>query len=157
LARRVQEAMLPPEELDVHGPLRVVGYCRPATTCGGDWWSRHKMSGGRLLLVVADVTGHGIPSAMITANARGALEALAQTDEAPPSPEQVLRPIDRPIPAPHTPLMSCSAALVAPPHGLIEYANAGHNRPYVFHAAPNGDRSHRFDRASALGGGSGNW
>lgn len=70
LARQVQQAMLPPETLDEHGAMKVIGYCMPASSCGGDWWTYRKLSNGRMLLVVGDATGHGIHSAMIAATAR---------------------------------------------------------------------------------------
>ncbi|HEV7558485.1 MAG TPA: HAMP domain-containing protein, partial [Kofleriaceae bacterium] len=44
LARQVQQAMLPPQTLDHHGYLKVVGYCMPASSCGGDWWTYRKLS-----------------------------------------------------------------------------------------------------------------
>ena len=82
LARQVQQAMLPPTVLDQHGALKVVGYCKPASSCGGDWWMYRKLSNGRMLLVLGDATGHGIHSAMIAATARGAVEALAGSTSA---------------------------------------------------------------------------
>ena len=34
-----------------HGAFKVVGYCQPASSCGGDWWTYRKLSDGRMLLV----------------------------------------------------------------------------------------------------------
>ncbi len=133
LARQVQQAMLPPETLDTHGYLKVVGYCMPASSCGGDWWTYRKMSNGRMLLVVGDATGHGIHSAMIAATARGAVEALSAIDERLLTPEQVLRAIDSAIKqvGDHNVLMTAFAALFDSAAGILHYANAGQNFPYV--------------------------
>jgi serine phosphatase RsbU (regulator of sigma subunit) len=133
LAREVQQAMLPSEALDEHGSLKVVGYCMPASSCGGDWWTYRKLSNGRMLLVVGDATGHGIHSAMIAATARGAVEALSAIDERLLTPEQVLRAIDSAIRqvGDHNVLMTAFAAVFDSANGILHYANAGQNFPYV--------------------------
>lgn len=133
LARQVQQAMLPPATLDQHGPLKVVGYCMPASSCGGDWWTYRKLPGGRLLLVVGDATGHGLHSAMVAATARGAVEALAAIDERLLTPEQVLRAIDSGIRqlGENNVLMTAFAALFDSTTAVLHYANAGQNFPYV--------------------------
>jgi sigma-B regulation protein RsbU (phosphoserine phosphatase) len=133
LARQVQQAMLPPMNLDQHGYLKVIGYCQPASQCGGDWWMYRKLSGGRMLLVLGDATGHGIHSAMIASTARGAVEALAAVDERLLTPEQVLRAIDHAIRmvGEHNVLMTAFAAVFDSQNGALHYANAGQNFPYV--------------------------
>jgi len=133
LARQVQQAMLPPHTLDEHGNLKIVGYCMPASSCGGDWWTYRKLSNGRMLLVVGDATGHGIHSAMIAATARGAVEALSGIDERLLTPEQVLRAIDSAIRqvGDHNVLMTAFSAVFDSANGILHYANAGQNFPYV--------------------------
>ncbi len=133
LARQVQQAMLPPTQLDQHGYLKVIGYCMPASQCGGDWWMYRKLSAGRMLLVLGDATGHGIHSAMIASTARGAVEALAAVDERLLTPEQVLRAIDNAIRmvGEHNVLMTAFAAVFDSTNGALHYANAGQNFPYV--------------------------
>ncbi len=133
LARQVQQAMLPPHTLDQHGNLKVVGYCMPASSCGGDWWTYRKLANGRMLLVVGDATGHGIHSAMIAATARGAVEALSGIDERLLTPEQVLRAIDSAIRqvGDHNVMMTAFASVFDSANGILHYANAGQNFPYV--------------------------
>src|SRR5439155_3967939 len=133
LARQVQQAMLPPTVLDQHGYFKVVGYCMPASQCGGDWWMYRKLSGGRMLLVIGDATGHGIHSAMIAATARGAVEALAAVDERLLTPDQVLRAIDQAIRmvGEHNVLMTAFASVFDSANATLHYANAGQNFPYV--------------------------
>jgi sigma-B regulation protein RsbU (phosphoserine phosphatase) len=125
--------MLPPAHLDQHGYFKVIGYCMPASQCGGDWWMYRKLSNGRMLLVLGDATGHGIHSAMIAATARGAVEALAAVDERLLTPDQVLRAIDQAIAmvGEHNVLMTAFAAVFDSQTGVLHYANAGQNFPYV--------------------------
>jgi len=133
LARAVQQSMLPPSDLVRHGHVKIVGHCLPASSCGGDWWTFRALSGDRLLIVVGDATGHGLHSAMIAATARGAVEALAEVDERLLSPEQVLKSIDSAIRnvGDHNVQMTCFAAAIDPHAGILHYANAGQNFPYV--------------------------
>jgi serine phosphatase RsbU (regulator of sigma subunit) len=133
LARSVQQSMLPPSALERHEDLKVLGYCSPASSCGGDWWMYRKLSGGRMLLVVGDATGHGIHSAMIASTARGAVEALAELDEKLLVPEQVLRAVDSAIRnvGEHHVMMTAFAAVLDSRSGLLHYANAGQNFPYI--------------------------
>jgi phosphoserine phosphatase RsbU/P len=148
LARSVQESMIPNRHMIEHGDLRIVGYCEPATACGGDWWTLRKMSGDRALLAIGDVTGHGIPSAMVAATARGAVEALAKVDERLLTPEQVLSAIDSAIRGVGTQqlLMTCFAALIDPRRGVIQFSNAAHNFPYLLHV----DERHRVRDLAVL-------
>lgn len=140
LARAVQQAMLPPDTLDQHGYFKIVGYCQPASSCGGDWWTYHKLTNGRMLFVLGDATGHGIHSAMIAATARGAVEALAGIDERLLTPEQVLRAIDSAIRqvGDHNVLMTAFAAVFDSTNGVMHYANAGQNFPYVMRLGSSG-------------------
>ncbi len=133
LARSVQQSMLPPPEMVHHGNLKVVGYCEPATSCGGDWWTFRPMSGGRMLIVIGDATGHGVHSAILAGTARGAVEALAEVDERLLTPEQVLKSIDASIRnvGEHSLLMTAFAAVFDSQTGQVQYANAGQNFPYV--------------------------
>jgi serine phosphatase RsbU (regulator of sigma subunit) len=133
LARSVQQGMLPPPELVQHGNLKILGYCEPASTCGGDWWTYRRLSGGRLLMVIGDATGHGVHSAILAGTARGAVEALAEVDEKLLVPEQVLKSIDAAIRnvGEHSLLMTAFAAVFDSNTGVVAYANAGQNFPYV--------------------------
>lgn len=133
LARSVQELMSPPPSLHAAGPFRLAGRCQLAEQCGGDWWSYRALGGGRLLVVVGDVTGHGMPAAMIAATARGAVEALAMNEREPLTPHGVLDAIDRAIRdvSRQELLMTCFALVADPRAGVVDFANAGHCFPYV--------------------------
>jgi serine phosphatase RsbU (regulator of sigma subunit)/HAMP domain-containing protein len=172
LARDVQQGMLPPPDLVEHGELKVIGHCEPASSCGGDWWTFRRLSGGRLLIVIGDATGHGVHSAILAGTARGAVEALAAADERLLSPEQVLRSIDAAIRhvGEQALLMTAFAAILDPgtgaTAGTIRYANAGQNFPYLVHmeagrrlvdavviaasGTPLGDRAQQLDVRSGV-------
>lgn len=80
IAREVQQQLFPA------GPPALAGYdiagaSRPATATGGDYFDFIPTPGGRLLVVVGDVTGHGLGPALLMADARAYLRALAQTGQ----------------------------------------------------------------------------
>jgi sigma-B regulation protein RsbU (phosphoserine phosphatase) len=134
LARSVQGLMSPPPDPITIDDLTLAGHCEAATQCGGDWWHYRKLSGGRLLVVIGDVTGHGMPAAMIAATARGAVEALAVLDDDRVlTPTRVLDCIDHAIRDVGSAklLMTCFALVIAPAQRKVEFANAGHTFPYI--------------------------
>ena len=148
LARAVQQGMLPSAELVQHGEFKIVGHCEPASSCGGDWWTFRRLSGGRLLMVIGDATGHGVHSAILASTARGAVEALAEADERLLSPEQVLRSIDAAIRnvGEHRLMMTAFSAIFDSHAGTIRYANAGQNFPYLLHV----EADRRFDESTVI-------
>jgi serine phosphatase RsbU (regulator of sigma subunit) len=133
LARSVQELMSPPPDPISIDDMTLAGHCEAATQCGGDWWHYRRLSGGRLLVVIGDVTGHGMPAAMIAATARGAVEALSLLDDHDLTPTRVLDCIDRAIRDVGSAklLMTCFALIISPLEQHVDYANAGHTFPYI--------------------------
>ncbi|MEM9489792.1 MAG: HAMP domain-containing protein, partial [Myxococcota bacterium] len=74
VVRTIQETLVPPNDPVDYGFFNFAGYFQPASHCGGDWWTYHPLRDGKLLLVIGDVTGHGVPSAMITATAKASCD-----------------------------------------------------------------------------------
>ena len=63
----VQSWFLPEPGVHRAGICDLVGFYRAADTCSGDWWWYEDIGGGKLWIIVADVTGHGAAPAMLTA------------------------------------------------------------------------------------------
>ncbi|ACM18635.1 sensor phosphatase, sensory_box and SpoIIE domain-containing [Geotalea daltonii FRC-32] len=74
LARQIQLSLLPGAPPRVPG-VRLAGCCVPATHVGGDYYDYYIREKGTLDLVVADVSGHSIGAALMTAEARSVLRA----------------------------------------------------------------------------------
>ena len=74
LARQIQLSLLPRAPPAVAG-VQLAGCCVPATHVGGDYYDYHTHPGGMLDMVVADVSGHSIGAALMTAEARSVLRA----------------------------------------------------------------------------------
>jgi serine phosphatase RsbU (regulator of sigma subunit) len=150
-ARAMYRSILPLASVARHQSVRVAGQCRPAAETGGDWWTYRKLTGGRMLVVVGDATGHGVYSAMIGCAAHGAVEALSQVGEERLSPASVLKAINEAIriPGANSMAMTCFAALFDPAQRVVDYANASHMAPLVATTSPEGV----VISVGALGGG----
>lgn len=71
-AKAVQDALLP-EQPAFHGVSAATHY-QSATVAGGDWYGTwHDAESNTLLVYIGDVTGHGIPSALMTGVVCGAV------------------------------------------------------------------------------------
>jgi HAMP domain-containing protein len=145
LARNVQSLMSPGDAVTRLEHFTIAGMCSMAEECGGDWWTYRALHGDRLLLIVGDVTGHGLPAAMIAATARGSVQALALVDEKVLTPIDVLEAMDcaiRDIGQTNLLMTSC-ALLLDPGRGRIDFANAGHCFPYLLRADQHGNLGYR--------------
>jgi ligand-binding sensor domain-containing protein len=78
LTGAVQSGFLP-EHNEITTPrVQLFGFYRPADACSGDWWWYEPLSGGRHLILVGDVTGHGPGPAMVTAAVATAFRVLIE-------------------------------------------------------------------------------
>lgn len=66
LARQVQRAFLPSQVPEVSG-YELFDFYRPADQVGGDYFDYIPLSNDQLVIVVADVVGHGVAAAMLMA------------------------------------------------------------------------------------------
>jgi serine phosphatase RsbU (regulator of sigma subunit) len=79
LARGIQQRRFP------KGPPLLAGFdiggaSRPAQETGGDFFDFLSMSNGTLGLAIGDASGHGIAAALLMAETRAFIRALARTD-----------------------------------------------------------------------------
>lgn len=79
LTGAVQALLLPKQSHFCVPGLVGAGFCESATLCGGDWWWHEELEDGSVMIVSGDVTGHGAPSAMITAAVAGAYQMLTRS------------------------------------------------------------------------------
>src|ERR1051326_1717995 len=75
-AREVQQQLLPQCGPAVAG-LDYAGRCRPAASVGGDYYDFLPISDGRLGFAIGDVSGKGIPAALLMATLQASLRGLA--------------------------------------------------------------------------------
>ena len=82
LGRRIQTGFLP-KELPTIAGYELAAWWEPAEGVGGDYYDVLPLSDGRIALVIADVSGHGIGPSLLMASVRAMLQILAQTESDP--------------------------------------------------------------------------
>jgi serine phosphatase RsbU (regulator of sigma subunit)/fumarate reductase subunit D len=140
VAKTIQDTLVPPTELTEQGILQFAAHFQPAAQTGGDWWTWHELKNGKILMVVGDVTGHGVPSAMITAAAKAACDVARAVYNDDVGVAQLLEIMNYAIfeSAKRKFVMTCFASIIDPHKRTITYANAGHNFPYLFRKGEDG-------------------
>ncbi len=138
VARVIQESLLPPSRLIDRGYFQFMGYFKSASICGGDWWNYAEIAGGRLLMLIGDVTGHGVSSAMITAAAKSCCDTLRHVTEGELTVTFLLEELNKTIyeAANRKFVMTFFATIIDPKAHTITFSNAGHNFPLLFREQP---------------------
>jgi serine phosphatase RsbU (regulator of sigma subunit) len=134
VAKAIQETLVPSDAPVKKGTLTFAGFYQPAAQTGGDWWTWAELAGGKILIVIGDVTGHGVPSAMITAAAKASCDVARFVHDDDVTVTRLLELMNHAIfeSAQRRFVMTCFASIVDPKARTITYANAGHNFPYLF-------------------------
>jgi serine phosphatase RsbU (regulator of sigma subunit) len=129
IARQIQMKMLPDQPPVVPG-FGLYGVAVPSRQVGGDYYDFIVVDDRWLVLIVADVSGKGIPASLLTATLQATVRtgADAQTD-----PTRMLARLNRLI------YQNTSAAefatafygVIDTTDGTMRYANAGHEFPFM--------------------------
>jgi len=131
-ARRIQMGLLPDpgEEFSGERRFRVSALLEPARTVGGDFYDCFRLDARRLFLVVADVSGKGLPAALFMASVKSHLKSAAlRGGEVGVMLSRAQEEIGRENP--ELLFVTAFAAILDPATGELEFANAGHEPPYV--------------------------
>ena len=78
VAREVQRELLPRTVPRFEG-LELAGVCRPAIAVGGDYYDYLEHADGRPGLVIADISGKGVPAALLMASLQASVRSLFHT------------------------------------------------------------------------------
>jgi serine phosphatase RsbU (regulator of sigma subunit) len=132
VAGAVQAMLVPTGDLIDRGFVKLAGFFQPAAECGGDWWSVYDLPGGGVMVVIGDVTGHGVSSAIITGVAKAACDMAHLIWHGGISCEELLQMMNVLIlQAARTQLiMTCAVAVFDPRTRSMRFANAGHPFPF---------------------------
>jgi len=71
-AHRIQQALFPKMSPLAPG-YQIDGHCSPAGAVGGDWYDYINLPDGKIGLVLADVSGKGMPAAMLMSDRKSVL------------------------------------------------------------------------------------
>jgi serine phosphatase RsbU (regulator of sigma subunit) len=127
LARRIQLGMLP-SEMPVLKDWCLADFYQPARNVGGDFYDFIEFEDGQLGFFIGDVTGKGMPAALLMATTRTLLRAMAQPGV---SPGKVLQRVNSLVKRDITANMfiTCLYGILDSNSGYLVYANAGQNLP----------------------------
>ncbi len=133
IARQLQRDLLPKASPDLPG-YAFAHASRTANDIGGDYYQFHRLVDGRLAIVVADASGHGMAAGLLMAIADATLHIALELD---PSPVAVSTVLHRAIwrTGGRRSFLTLFYALLDPATGEIDYVCAGHPFPLLRRAS----------------------
>ncbi|MDX2114730.1 MAG: PP2C family protein-serine/threonine phosphatase [Planctomycetota bacterium] len=132
IARDIQQGLLPSTPPTLRG-FDIAGMARPAAQAGGDYYDWQTLSDGRLVVAIADVTGHGIGPALVMAVCRAYSRATAPSST---TAEDFLDRINSLVSNDlQTGRFITMAVAVVSETGSVDLLSAGHGPTFLFRAA----------------------
>ena len=149
MAQTLQQQILPETSPEVDG-FDLAGRCTTSGAVGGDYFDFLKLPDGRVMVVVADVSGHNVASGMIMVSARTTLRLLVKSladpalvfDALAASLFEDLTQTER--------FITAVAAVIEAGSPRVEFVNAGHNPTMIYRAAT-GEIEEAFGADTVLG------
>jgi serine phosphatase RsbU (regulator of sigma subunit) len=131
LAQETQESLLP-RSLPRFDDYRIHAFNSPTRYVGGDFYDFLHLPSGEWVGVLADVSGKGMPAALLSSMVLGALSMEFRAGVQPP---EVLDRINRLLCEKSLPFQFVTLFLfVLSPSGAGQFISAGHNPAWVFRA-----------------------
>jgi sigma-B regulation protein RsbU (phosphoserine phosphatase) len=132
IAREIQQRLLPKEAPEL-GDFELAAINIPTRQVGGDYYDYFPIDENRYLITIADVSGKGVPAALLMTNLQATLHAM-MTAEIPFA--QIVFRINNFVHRNTTmdKFITAFFAIFDRQNGMITSINAGHNPPYLFHA-----------------------
>ena len=129
-ARQIQQTLIPGKLPELPGYV-VETFYQPLRAVGGDYFDVIDLPGNRTLFAIADVSGKGMPAALLAANIQALVRSIASVEA---NPLTLARRINRHL-SRYTPSDRFATAvfiMLSRDSGELNYVNAGHNAPIVF-------------------------
>ena len=130
IARDIQRILLPSTSPEVKG-FEISGINIPARQVSGDYFDYIKVDETHFGIVIADVSGKGVPASLIMAMCRSVLRSQAPTNA---SPADVLRKVNRQLfpDMKEDMFISMAYLILDGAAGDINIARAGHDAPLLY-------------------------
>ena len=129
LARTIQKGLLPNTIPHVPG-LQIATLALPSREVGGDYFDVLALPGGRIHTIIADVTGKGMPAALLMSSIHACTHIMLPMQV---SLEQAISHINRVIyeNTPSDKFITAFASVYHAESRTLEYVNAGHEPPLL--------------------------
>ena len=135
VAREIQMGILPANVATVAEGAGVEAHAilEPAQAVGGDLYEVLRTPEGKLVMVIGDVSGKGIPAALFMAVTMTLVRAMAADSR--PS-EEIVRRVSDSLASqnPRSMFVTLSCAIYDPRSGQLTYSSAGHPAPVLVRA-----------------------
>ena len=124
-ARTIQRRLLP-SDIPQIDRCKIAGAWRPARTVSGDYFDVLKFSDSKAALCIADVSGKGMPAALLMSNVQAAVHAFASETV---SPSELCAKVNRVVSSStgEDKFITFFYGLVDAERKTLVYTNAGHN------------------------------
>ena len=132
LARMIQKSVLPVEPSN-NPSVDLFASMNPAREVGGDFYDYYWLDSDHLVVLIADVSGKGIPAAMFMMSAKTMLKSFAREEK---NLDNVFTRANSGLCEGNDSNMFVTAwmGILDVRTGVLEYVNGGHNPPLVRHA-----------------------
>lgn len=131
VAHDIQMGLLPKDPPNLSS-FDIAGMCRPAARAGGDYFDWQPLPDGRLVVVIADVSGHGVGPALVTAVCRAYARATVPST---PDAGELLQVLNRLICEDVKGLRFITMyVLVLAADGGVQMLSAGHGPTLLYRA-----------------------
>lgn len=129
IARELQQSLVP-HDLPAGEGVEFATVFEPSAAIGGDYFDILRLDDGRLAVIVADVSGHGLPTGLRMAMLKAALTILVGEAA---DPEEILRKLDTVVRLDDDGrfFVTATLAIFDFRDGRLELTNAGHPPTYV--------------------------
>lgn len=129
LAFEIQQRLLPDKNPMIKG-YDIAGFSKPSRTVGGDYYDFIQIDDNNCFIVIADVSGKGLPAAMIMANLQSTLRVLVPLKL---ELKDIILNINKLLYENTAPdkFVTLFCGVLNHQDGSFEYINAGHNPPYL--------------------------
>ena len=132
LAQETQESLLP-RCLPQFENFCIHAYSNPTRYVGGDFYDFLQLSSGEWMGVLADVSGKGMPAALLSSMVLGALNMEFRTKA---QPQEILNRVNQLLCEKSLPFQFVTLFLfVLGPNGTGQFISAGHSPAYLFRSA----------------------
>src|SRR3954452_4135994 len=128
-ARQMQQTLLPKQAIRM-GEFSAAGTCVPIHAVGGDWFDYFPLDDRRIGITLGDVSGKGMPAALLMAASRSSLRHHAKTQ---PGPAAALTALNQTLRSdfPQGNFVTMIYAVLDTAPSVLTLAAAGHPSPLL--------------------------
>ena len=131
LAGKIQLSVLP-DAFESNKDVEITAILKPTKEVGGDFYDYYKIDDNHVAILIADVSGKGMPAAMFMMKAITCFKNFIDTSL---SPKEILAKVNASVYNGNVNdmFLTCFLGILDIETGVLTYANAGHNPPIIGH------------------------